>query len=253
MTTQQRKIALLVLALAAVLLLIFMAQRAQAQNLPAEIQPYLPQYNPETPRADFESARRRLAFAEGGFDINPNDNGNWTGGKKGVGKLVGTNWGIAAPTYKLYFGKTPTEADMRALTYEEATEIYRALFWDKYGWGDLPYSAQPVAQLCFDGVVQAGSNGVKILQRALNAIGYSLVVDGGMGAMTKAALLEAAVTQPDRLYVLILQKRWDYYLSLSNFDAYGRGWANRIDCFRDYNNEPPGDGVCNIPSYANYT
>ena len=33
---------------------------------------------------------------EGGLSLDPNDRGNWTGGKKGSGELRGTKYGIAA-------------------------------------------------------------------------------------------------------------------------------------------------------------
>ena len=33
---------------------------------------------------------------EGGYQRNPNDRANWTGGQVGVGTLVGTNGGITA-------------------------------------------------------------------------------------------------------------------------------------------------------------
>ena len=39
-----------------------------------------------------------LAY-EGGYSANPKDPGNWTGGKVGVGKLLGTKSGIAAASY----------------------------------------------------------------------------------------------------------------------------------------------------------
>ncbi len=36
---------------------------------------------------------------EGGLSLDPKDPGNWTGGKVGLGKLLGTKYGIAAASH----------------------------------------------------------------------------------------------------------------------------------------------------------
>ncbi|RYC28946.1 hypothetical protein D3273_26555 [Lichenibacterium minor] len=36
---------------------------------------------------------------EGGSSVDPRDPGNWTGGKRGRGKLVGTKYGIPASSH----------------------------------------------------------------------------------------------------------------------------------------------------------
>ena|SRR3990172_2008728 len=79
--------------------------------------------------ANFDIAQGLVKISEGGFQKNPNDNGNWTRGKKGVGVLIGTNWGISAPTLGRYYGRVATEAEMRNLSYETAYEIYKKYYW----------------------------------------------------------------------------------------------------------------------------
>ena len=49
--------------------------------------------------ADFDKAFDIIVGVEGGFSLDPNDPGNWTGGKRGVGELKGTRWGISAKSY----------------------------------------------------------------------------------------------------------------------------------------------------------
>jgi lysozyme family protein len=44
----------------------------------------------------FDKAMLPLIEHEGGFQNDPDDSGNWTGGKVGVGELKGTKWGICA-------------------------------------------------------------------------------------------------------------------------------------------------------------
>lgn len=46
----------------------------------------------------FDVVFERLMPHEGGFQCDPKDRGNWTGGRVGVGELKGTNRGIAAMT-----------------------------------------------------------------------------------------------------------------------------------------------------------
>ena len=46
----------------------------------------------------FDEVFARLIGHEGGYSADPKDPGNWTGGRPGVGKLLGTKYGIAANT-----------------------------------------------------------------------------------------------------------------------------------------------------------
>ena len=75
--------------------------------------------------AKFIKAHEFVERAEGGYTDNPNDNGNWTGGKKGSGDLIGTNFGISAPVLKAYLGRTPSVADMKNLKKSTAEKIYK--------------------------------------------------------------------------------------------------------------------------------
>ena len=58
----------------------------------------------------------RVLGHEGGFQADPRDRGNWTGGEVGKGELKGTKYGLAAMTYP--------ELDIPALTLAEAEAIY---------------------------------------------------------------------------------------------------------------------------------
>ena len=59
---------------------------------------------------------------EGGYTEDPDDAGNWTGGKIGEGELKGTNWGISARQYP--------DLDIKALTREAAIQIYKRDYYD---------------------------------------------------------------------------------------------------------------------------
>lgn len=104
--------------------------------------------------ADFEIAHKRVAIFEGGYQCMPQDNGNWTGGKKNVGKLIGTKYGISAPVLKEYLGKEPTSFDMLNLSVETSHKIYKKNYWDKV-WGDK-IESQNIANQIYDNAVNAG-------------------------------------------------------------------------------------------------
>jgi lysozyme family protein len=69
----------------------------------------------------FESAFTRLIDVEKGFQADPRDRGNWTGGEPGRGLLKGTKFGISAAAY-------PSE-DIEHLTLERAQLLYRRDYW----------------------------------------------------------------------------------------------------------------------------
>lgn len=115
--------------------------------------------------ADFEIAHKITVKNEGGYTDNPDDNGNWTGGKKGVGVLVGTNYGISAPVLKEYLGRTPTVSDMKNMSTETADKIYKKRYWTIIRGDEL--TRQNVANSIYDSAVNMGcSQAIKLAQRA---------------------------------------------------------------------------------------
>jgi lysozyme family protein len=73
--------------------------------------------------------------ATGGYQKWENDNGNWTGGRVGVGHLVGTKYGLTAPEISEALGHTATEQDVRDFPFEKVKPIYRKKYWNPI-WGD---------------------------------------------------------------------------------------------------------------------
>jgi lysozyme family protein len=114
---------------------------------------------------------------EGGFQDNPNDSGNWTGGKIGVGELKGTNFGISAAEFP--------DIDIVNLTVSQAKSLYQAKYWNPL------YSQikdQFIANKIFDlGVLFGVSTAVEYLQKVLVAQ-FGLKVDGAFGPVTLAAI-----------------------------------------------------------------
>lgn len=141
-----------------------------------------------TPVPDlFERAMEFLARWEGGYQANPEDHGNWTGGKKGVGELKGTKFGISAASYP--------HLDIANLTFDEAKAIYRRDYWERSGAHTLPW---PACLLVFDTAV-------------LHGVG------------TAQAWVEEVGVSPFALAA----KRLTRYTELDNWHFFGAGWVRR--------------------------
>jgi lysozyme family protein len=156
---------------------------------------------------NFDRAFDRLIGHEGKFTDNPLDDGNWTGGKQGRGRLVGTKYGIAAASYP--------HLDIKNLTLDEAKHIYKEDFWDILG------DAHPAVKFqVFDAAVNHGhGNAVRILQRAVG-----VADDGKWGPVSQAAL---APMDHNDVLLRFLAYRLKFWAALKRFDEFGRGWTNR--------------------------
>jgi hypothetical protein len=137
---------------------------------------------------DFARVMSFIHKWEGGFSDNPEDHGNWTGGRKGVGELKGTNFGISAASYP--------QLDIRNLTQEEADAIYRRDYWLPSGADHLPW---PANLLVMDSAIL---HGVGAAKKWINEVG----------------------TDP----LAIAAKRLRVYTHADNWQHFGAGWVNRV-------------------------
>ncbi|MCB1410333.1 MAG: peptidoglycan-binding protein, partial [Rhodobacteraceae bacterium] len=119
-----------------------------------------------------------------------------------------------------------TEADVRALTREQAIEIFLDQYYRRPGLAALPEVLQPSV---FDMYVNAGGNAVRVLQRLLIAMGYDLDVDGVIGPQTIRAAQAAARIAPDHIADAYGIARRDYYYGLADRRPASRRYARRRD------------------------
>jgi lysozyme family protein len=158
---------------------------------------------------NFERAFALVVGVEAGFSNDPNDPGNWTGGKCGVGELKGTNRGISAAAY-------PT-LDIANLSDDAIRAIYTADYWhaclcDQMRW--------PLCLFVFDMAVNQGQPIARItLQRTLG-----VAADGVIGPVT----LAAADRMQDEQLAMLLTARAFRYMQASNFGIDGHGWFKRL-------------------------
>ncbi|MFA5754264.1 MAG: glycosyl hydrolase 108 family protein [Patescibacteria group bacterium] len=101
---------------------------------------------------------------EGGYSNNIHDPGNWTGGKEGVGRFLGTKYGIAASTY----GTSLLREGLiiKHLTKDQARKIYERDYWLKYHFDKL--KSQGIAdELCDEAVNMGGAGAERLLTKVL--------------------------------------------------------------------------------------
>lgn len=199
----------------------------------------------------FETCLAAVFGEEGGFVHDKDDAGG------------ATNLGITAATLAAAHrqGLAP-HSDVTRLTREEASAIYKALYWNRAQCGRLP---EPLDLLLFDAAVNCGvGTAVRFLQSALAfSTGLDIAVDGAFGPQTAGvldALLRARAKQaeapaeglhadaPLRLLGLaFLAERTEHYLAISDGshrDArraaqevknrkFLRGWFSRAERLSD--------------------
>lgn len=109
--------------------------------------------------------------------------------------------------------------DIKALTPEDAVNVFMEEYFYRKRLDDLPPSIQPAV---FDMQVNSGGNAVKILQRVLNNLyGEGLTVDGAVGPKTIAAAYRA----PDRLVIDYGVARREWYYRLGDRRPSSRKYA----------------------------
>jgi lysozyme family protein len=131
--------------------------------------------------ANLQEALKLIFGREGGFQNDPDDPGNWTGGECGEGAQKGTKYGISAASYPWL--------DIENLTILKASEIYNSDYWAPLRLYSL--SNQSIATEILDTAVNCGVvTAAKIWQKALNMTNYpknDIPVDGKIGPVTVCA------------------------------------------------------------------
>jgi lysozyme family protein len=162
-------------------------------------------YTPE-----FNESFNRLIDVEKGLSNDPNDPGNWTGGRVGAGILKGTKYGISAATYP--------HINIADLTVDDAKAIYWNDWWIAIAAGDLHPA---IVYQMWQFAVNAGMvNAKRGLQSAVGA-----AQDGVIGPRTLAAVRAAELND---IILGFNAFMLEYYADLSTWDRYGKGWARRV-------------------------
>jgi len=146
---------------------------------------------------NFDIAFDRLIGNEGGYTAGEGDPGGET------------NWGISKRSYP--------DVDIKALTRDQAKEIYRRDFWDRLHADQM---AGGIAFQAFDFAVNSGiETAVRKLQSAVG-----VADDGHWGPISQAAL--DALQESDAI-MRFTAERLNFWRTLSNWPRFGKGWAGR--------------------------
>lgn len=161
-------------------------------------------------------AKNMTLDCEGGYQCDPDDKGNWTGGNIGVGLLKGTKYGISAASFP--------NVDIKNLTKEQAEILYKQKYWEK---NKCDYMPDALSVAVFDYVFLSGGQGIKDLQRVLG-----VKVDGVVGNQTLCACNSKPLR---RIIEEYFYKRMEYVVMLGDkpkFKKYKNGWINRVNHVR---------------------
>ena len=150
----------------------------------------------------FEEIIEKVLEHEGGYVNDPKD----LGGE--------TKYGITKRFYP--------DVDIKNLTIEQATDIYKSDYWDKNKVESLP---QNLWHIYFDMCVNMGKRtAVKVLQRAAVNKGKDIEVDGGLGPMTIGALKGVEL---DRVRAFRVKYYVDLITARPEQEKFYLGWFRR--------------------------
>ena len=107
---------------------------------------------------------------EGGYSNNIHDPGNWTGGKEGKGRFLGTKYGIAASQYGTSLLKQGLI--IKHLTKEQARDLFYKDYWLKFHFEKL--KSQGIAdELCDESVNMGGAAAERLLAKVFQEIEWA--------------------------------------------------------------------------------
>lgn len=154
---------------------------------------------------------------EGGYSNNIHDPGNWTGGKEGVGRFLGTKYGIAASQYGTSLLKRGII--IKHLTKDQARDLFYKDYWLKFHFDKL--KSQGIAdELCDESVNMGGAAAQRLLEKVFKEIEWatkeSIPVPAKFTPETIAWINKYTRTHSNRVafYNSIRIKRVQFYVVL---------------------------------------
>lgn len=160
-------------------------------------------------------------MAKGNFHACHAITARWEGGWSDHDRDPGgaTMYGVTIGTLSKWRGRKVTKAEVKALTRKEAEQIYKAWYWDAVKGDKLPAG---VDLAVYDFSVNSGpARARKYLQRAVG-----VKQDGAIGPVTMEAVNKA---DPVELIETLCGHRMKFLKGLSTWDAFGKGWTNRVN------------------------
>ncbi len=129
-----------------------------------------------------------------------------------------TKWGISKK------GNPELSNDeIKNLTKSKAKAIYKEKYWNPISISKFPL----IMRLSlFDAAVNHGVfGGSKLMQKAANADGAGLPIDGNIGPISLAAVKGL---EPTNFMINLSMERLKLYQNHEDFARFGRGWTRRL-------------------------
>lgn len=160
--------------------------------------------------ANIEYTKKFILESEGGFSNNIFDSGG------------ATNKGITLATFRYYYGKAKTVADLKNITDTQWLDIFRRGYWNK--WKADGITSDKVALVLVDWIFNSGSACIKAAQQVIGT-----TADGIVGTQTIARINSQ---NPETLYRKLMERRNKFYVSIvkskSSQIVFLEGWENRL-------------------------
>jgi len=157
-------------------------------------------------RHNFDECLAFTLRAEGGFSDHAADPGG------------ATNMGITRATLAAVRGHAVSKADVRALTRDEAADIYRSLYWKAVRGDELPGGVDAVV---FDHAVNSGPRAA--IHTLQGALGFKQT-----GVLSRRCVLAAQGADYGALVRKLCSARMDFLRRLSTWLVFRRGWTSRM-------------------------
>ena len=168
---------------------------------------------------DVRQIAEEIVAREGGW-VNDRDD---PGGATNHGVTIGT---LRRLGMDLDRDGRVTTADLRRLTRAQAVDVFIDHYCRRPRIDRLPPALQASV---FDMQVNAGTQGVRLLQRLLTDMGFPCAVDGAIGPRTIAAAEAAVRAAPGHVADAYGVARRNYYYALADARPASRKYARRRD------------------------
>jgi lysozyme family protein len=154
----------------------------------------------------FDDCLKHVLAHEGGFVDHPADPGG------------ATNLGCTKAVWEEWCDRPVTVDEIRALTVEDVTPVYREKYWDRSKCGALPVG---IDYCVFDTAVNSGpGRAIKFLQETVGA-----TPDGVLGPLTLRAV---HAMNPRDVIDGYCDRRLAFLKELKTWETFGRGWGRRV-------------------------
>lgn len=165
-------------------------------------------------KSTWNLAFEHLLQSEGGFTDDPRDPGN----KLPDGRPGSTNLGVTQAVWEQHIGRQVTHDEMKALTPDDVSPLYKKKYWDSIRGDDLPAG---IDYLVFDMAVNSGpARAARTLQQCVNS-----TPDGVIGPATLVAVSNANL---EKLIDDYSEARLNFMRSLTSWPTFGKGWERRV-------------------------